>query len=333
MMQLRSLGTSGLMVSPICLGTMTFGTPVNEADAVRMIHAAIDLGINFIDTANVYEGYARYLGSPGGVAEEIVGKALRDRRDKMILATKVAAPVGPGPQDRGLSAVHILRELECSLQRLQTDCLDLYIIHWPDKYVPLETTLVAMETAVRQGNIRHFGASNHAAWQLCEMLWIAERQGGPRVVSSQIPFSLLRREFQNDLPFCEKHGIGVTPYQSLQGGLLTGKYRRGQPPPADSRAAEKPDWMWKPDDALFDRLERIETLARQIELPVSQYALAWTLAQPAMSSLVVGIKRVEQIQDAVAAASVAIPPEHFSQLEAICPPPWRQPDPVRGVLS
>lgn len=329
-MQYRPLGASGLLVSPICLGTMTFGTPVQETDAIRLIHSAIDLGINFIDTANVYEGYARYLGSAGGVAEEIVGKALRDRRDSMILATKVGAPVGPGPQDRGLSAVHILRELDRSLRRLQTDYIDLYIVHWPDKHVPLETTLTAIDTAVRQGKIRHFGVSNHSAWQLAEMLWIAERQGGPRAVSSQIPFSLLRREFQHDLPFCLKHGIGVTPYQALQGGLLTGKYRRGQPPPADSRAAEKPDWVWKQDDPLFDRLERVEILAHHMDVPVSQYALAWTLAQPAMSSLVVGVKRLEQIEDAVQAAGLVIPHEHFAKLDAICPPPWHQHDPLRG---
>src|SRR5439155_11820861 len=168
-MQHRPLGSSGLLVSPVCLGTMTFGTPVGETDSIRLVHAAIDLGINFLDTANVYEGYARYLGSPGGVAEEIVGKALRDRRDKMILATKVGAPVGPGPQDRGLSPVHILRELDRGLRRLQTDCIDLYILHWPDRHVPLETTLSAMDTAVRQGKVRHFGASNHSAWQLCDM--------------------------------------------------------------------------------------------------------------------------------------------------------------------
>src|SRR5438445_376672 len=136
------------------------------------------------------------------------------------------------------AAVHILRELDRSLRRLQTDVIDLYILHWPDRHVPLETTLSGLATAVRQGKIRHFGASNHSAWQLCEMLWMAERQGAPRVVSSQIPFSLLRREFQHDLPFCVQHGIGVTPYQALQAGLLTGKYHRGQPPPADSRAAE-----------------------------------------------------------------------------------------------
>jgi aryl-alcohol dehydrogenase-like predicted oxidoreductase len=309
---------------------MTFGTPVAEAEAIRLIHAAIDLGINFIDTANVYEGYTRYLGSAGGVAEEIVGKALRDRRDKMIVATKVAAPVGPSPQDRGLSAVHILREVDRSLQRLQTDVIDLYVIHWPDKHVPLEVTLQAIDTTVRQGKIRYFGASNHAAWQLCRMLWIADQHHLSRVVSSQIPFSLLRREFQHDLDFCHQHQIGVTPYQSLQAGLLTGKYRRGQPPPADSRAAEKPDWIWKQDDALFDRLEQVSALAAEAGATMARYALAWTLTQPAMTSLVVGVKSLEQIQDAVAAADVVIPAEHQAKLDTICPPPWRQPDPVRG---
>lgn len=329
-MKLRTLGDSGLLVSPICLGTMTFGSPVEEAESIKLIHAAIDLGVNFIDTANVYEGYKRFLGSPGGVAEEIVGKALKDRRDKMILATKVGAPVGPGPQERGLSPVHILREVDRSLRRLQTDVIDLYIIHWPDKYVPLETTLSAIDVAVRQGKIRNFGVSNHSAAQICELLWIADRQGGPKVISSQIPFSLLRREFQYDLPFCETHGVGVTPYQSLQGGLLTGKYRRGQPPPSDSRLAEKPDWIWKTDEALFQRLEAFEGLAREISLPASQYALAWTLTQPAMTSPIVGVKRLDQLQDAVAAADVEIPADHLTKLDVIFPPPWKQPDPLRG---
>lgn len=329
-MKLHPLGGSGLLVSPICLGTMTFGSPVEEAESIKLIHAAIDLGINFIDTANVYEGYKRFLGSPGGVAEEIVGKALKDRRDKMILATKVGAPVGPGPQERGLSPVHILREVDRSLRRLQTDVIDLYIIHWPDKHVPLDTTLSAIDIAVRQGKIRNFGVSNHSAAQICELLWIADRQGGPKVISSQIPFSLLRREFQHDLPFCATHGVGVTPYQSLQGGLLTGKYRRGQSPPADSRLVEKPDWIWKTDDALFQRLEAFEGLAREINVPASQYALAWTLTQPALTSPVVGVKRLDQIQDAVSAAEVVIPPDHLPKLDAIFPPPWKQPDPLRG---
>lgn len=330
-MQYRTLGDSGLLVSPISLGTMTFGTPVPEADAIRMVHASLDLGINFVDTANVYEGYRRVLGSPGGEAEEIVGKAIRDRRQRVVLATKVGAPIGSGPQDRGLSRVHILREVENSLRRLQTDVIDLYIIHWPDKHVPLATTLSAMEQAVRQGKVRHFGASNHSAAQLCELLWLADAQGGPRVVSSQIPFSLLRREFQHDLEFCREHRIGVTPYQALQGGLLTGKYRRGQAPPTDSRAAEKPDWIWKLDEPLFDRLEAVAGLAAELGVPMSRYALAWALTQPAMASLVVGVKRIEQVQDAVAAIDVQLPAEHLIKLDMICPPPWKQPDPLRGA--
>jgi L-glyceraldehyde 3-phosphate reductase len=329
-MHYRRLGRSGLLVSPICLGTMTFGTPVAEADAVRIVHGAMDLGINFIDTANVYEGYQRFLGSPGGVAEEVVGKALCGRRDRVVLATKVGAPIGPGPQDRGLSATHILREVERSLKRLQTDVIDLYIIHWPDKEVPLETTLAAIDQAVRQGKVRYFGASNHSAWQLCEMCWLAKQHGWPRVVSSQIPFSLLRREFQQDLEFCRRHDVAVTPYQSLQGGLLTGKYRRGQTPGAGTRAAEKPEWIWKLDDALFNRLEAIDALAREASVSTTQYALAWTLAQPAMASLVVGVKRLEQVQDAVQALEVRIPDEHLAKIESICPPPWRLADPVRS---
>jgi len=329
-MEYRALGSSGIQVSPICLGTMTFGTPVAEPDAIRLVHAAIDRGINFVDTANAYEGYARVLGSPGGVAEQIVGKALSDRRDKVILATKVGAPVGPGPQDRGLSAPHLLREVERSLQRLRTDIIDLYIIHWPDRCTPLETTLGALDQAVRQGKVRCFGASNHSAANLCELLWLADKRAWPRVVSSQIPFSMLRRELENDLEFCAQHAIGVTPYQPLQGGLLTGKYRRGQDPPAGSRAAEKPQWIWTPDDALFDTLEGIEALARQIDTPLARYALAWTLAQQAMSSLVVGATRIAQVEDAIAAADVRIPPEHFQKIDQICPPPWKQPDPVRG---
>jgi len=330
-MQYRTLGSSGLLVSPICLGTMTFGDPVGEAAAIRLVHQAIEAGINFLDTANVYEGYRRFLGSPGGVAEEIVGKALKDRRDQVVLATKVGGPIGPGPQDRGLTASHILRELDGSLRRLQTDYIDLYIMHWPDRFTPLETTLAALETGVRQGKVRYLGASNFNAAQLCETLWIADHQGGPPLVSSQIPYSLLRREFHHDFDFCARHAIGVTPYQPLQGGLLTGKYRRGQSPPGDSRAAEKPEWMWQLDDSLFDRLEAIEGLAGEIGVSPTRYALAATLAQPAMTSLVLGTKRIEQVQDALAAIEVTLPAEHLEKLDQICPLPWKQADPVRGA--
>lgn len=326
----RRLGASGLLVSPVCLGTMTFGRPVAEPDAINLVHGAMDLGVNFIDTANTYEGYDRVLGSPGGVAERIVGKALRDRRHRVVLATKVASPLGDGPQDRGLTATHILRALDQSLQRMETDYIDLYYLHWPDRHTPLETTLGAMDLAVRQGKVRCFAASNHSAAELCELLWLADRRTWPRVVASQIPYSMLRREFHNDLDFCARHDIAITPYQSLQGGLLTGKYKRDQTPPAGSRAAEKPDWVWKTDGALFDRLEAVQKLADQLGTTTARYVLAWTLAQPAMASLVVGATRLEQVRDAVEATALTVPDEHRERIDAICPPPWRQPDPIRG---
>jgi aryl-alcohol dehydrogenase-like predicted oxidoreductase len=328
-MEKQELGASGLLVSPICLGTMTFGRPVAEADAVQMVHGAIDLGINFIDTANVYEGYDRVLGSPGGVAEEILGKAIRDRRDQVIVATKVCAPVGPGPGDRGLSAAHILEQVDHSLRRLQVDVIDLYIMHWPDKLTSLDESLAAMDQAVQQGKVRFAGSSNHDAAQLCEMLWIAERNNLAPIVSSQIPFSLLRREFQHDLKFCAGKNICVTPYQPLQGGLLTGKYRRGEHPPGESRGSDKPQWLWELNDELFDRLEALEQLAVDAGLSMAQFSLAWALSQPAIGSLVVGATRLEQVEQAVAAAGVTISDDHLARVDEICPPPWTQPDPIR----
>lgn len=302
---------------------MTFGSPVRENEAVKLTHAAIDLGINFIDTANVYEGYSRVLGSPGGVAEEILGKALRGRRDEVILATKVGSPNGPGPQDVGNSVTTILNALEASLKRLGTDYLDLYIIHWPDEHTPLETTLSAMETIYRQGKIRAFGVSNHTAYQLCEFLWLADKNGWPKVVSSQIPFSLLRRDFQNDLEFCVDHDIGVTPYQVLQGGLLTGKYKRGKPIPKGSRLDESPGWLSYPEDTIFDQLEATASLAGETGLTLPQYSVAWSLTQPAMTSLIVGVTSLHQLEAAIEGAKASIPAEILVKQDAITPPPYR----------
>jgi len=322
-MESRKLGSSGILVSPVCLGTMTFGSPVEKADAIQLIHGAMDLGVNFIDTANVYEGYERKLGSAGGVGEEILGEAIRDRRDRVVVATKVGSPNGPGPQDAGLSPVTIHRELDRSLRRLKTDFIDLYIIHWPDAKTPLETTLQAMEAAVKMGKIRAFGVSNHYAWQLCELLWIADKRSWPRAVSSQIPFSMLKRHFQNYLEFCAGHDIGVTPYQILEGGLLTGKYRRGQAIPKGSRMKEHPAWIPEPDEAIYDQLEATGALADEAGLNIAQYVTAWTLAQPAMASVIVGAKRLEQIEDAVKGASTPLPREILDKQDAITPPPYR----------
>lgn len=328
-MKFRTLGSSGLLVSPVCLGTMTFGSPVQEADAIKLTHGAIDLGINFIDTANVYEGYDRYLGSSGGVAEVILGKALADRRDKVVLATKVGAPLGPGPQDSGLTPSTIGRELDASLKRLKTDYIDLYIVHWPDPHTPFETTLNAIETACRQGKIRSFGVSNHLAFALCEFLWIADKYGWPKPVSSQIPYSLLKRHFNSDLEFCEKHNIGVTPYQILEGGLLTGKYKRNRETPKGSRLDENPNWITNPDATTFDKLEATEALAKEVGVAFSQYTVAWTLAQQAMSSMVLGVKSLAQLKDAVAGASITLSEDILKKQDAITPPPYRHRTPFK----
>ena len=332
-MQLRPLGSSGLLVSPVCLGTMTFGSPVGEADAIKLTHGAIDLGINFIDTANAYEGYDRVLGSSGGVAEVILGKALSDRRDKVILATKVGAPLGSGPQDAGLSPTTIGRELDASLKRLNTDYIDLYILHWPDKHTPLEATLSAIETAVRQGKIRSFGVSNHFAFDLCELLWIADKYGWPKPVSSQIPYSMLKRHFNIDLEFCDRHKLGVTPYQILEGGLLTGKYKRGQAIPEGSRMQENPNWLSTPEEAIYDQLEATEALAQEVGMPFSQYTVAWTLAQQAMASVVLGVKTLQQVEDAVAGANVQLPDDVLTKQDGITPPPHRHTAPFARPTS
>lgn len=308
---------------------MTFGSPVEKADAIRLVHGATDLGINFIDTANVYEGYKRVMGSAGGVAEEILGEAIADRRDDVVIATKVGAPNGAGPHDVGLTATTIHRELDRSLKRLKTDYIDLYIVHWPDASTPLETVLNAMETAVRQGKIRAFGMSNHYAWQMCEMLWTADKRNWPKTVSSQIPFSMLKRDFQHDLDFCVKHDIAVTPYQALQGGLLTGKYKRGQAIPQGSRMEENPNWIMTPDDVMYDQLEATEALAGESGLSFSQYATAWTLSQPAMASVIVGVKTLAQIEDAVKGASATLSPEVLDKQDTITPPPAKHGAPFK----
>ena len=258
---------------------------------------------------------------------------IADRYSKrsIILATKVTGEGLSWVQDGvDISPTKIRISVEGSLKRLQTDYIDLYIIHWPDLHTPLETTWAALDQIVRQGKVRYLGVSNHSASQLCEILWLADRNGWARPVASQIPFSLLRREFQNDLEFCERHALGVTPYQSLQGGLLTGKYRRGADVPSDSRAAEKPAWMWERNDAMFDQLEGLQELASELNVTPARYALAWALGQQAMSSLIVGVKRLEQIEEAVSAAEVCLPAEHGQRIDQLFAPPWKQPDPIRG---
>lgn len=297
---------TNLDVSPICLGTMTFGTPVGEAEAIRLVHYGLDRGVNFIDTANMYEGYTRVIGSPGGVVEAILGKALIGRRDQAVVATKVGMKVGTAPEDEYTSPGAIRKHLDRSLKRLQTDFVDIYYLHKPDPVTPLAEIIGALDEVIRGGKILHYGISNYSAEQLSQLLSVADSGGLPRPVICQPPLNLLRQELAQDLlPLCEREGIAVAPYHVLQTGLLTGKYRRGQVPPEGSRKAEMDGWVWDLTDELFDRLEGIAADATAAGLTMTQYAIRWVLSQPACLSAVLGFKRESQLDEAIGATEGA----------------------------
>jgi len=301
-MKNQTIPHTDLQVSPLCLGTMTFGTPVGEAEAVKLMHQALDRGVNFIDTANAYEGYTRFVGSPGGITERIVGQALKGRRDRYVVATKMGMKVGSGPEDEYCSPAAIRKQLDLSLQRLGIDRIDLYYMHRPDPTTPLVDMVGALAEAIKAGKIRHYAVSNYSAAQLRELLAVADQAGLPRPVAHQPPLGLLKPEVTADLlPLCAKEQIAIVPYNVLQGGLLTGKYRRGQPPPPGSRKAEKDGWVWALEDTLFDKLEKFEAEAKAVGHSMTQHALRWALHQPAVVSLILGIKRLDQLEEAIAA--------------------------------
>ena len=232
-MEYRQLGTTGVRVSAIAYGTFPLGTYTDTAAGVRMIHAAMERGVNFIDTANVYFK---------GRSEEIVGAALKGRRHEVVLASKFGHPMGAGPNERGSSRYHIYQEIEGSLRRLQTDCIDVYYIHIPDPTTPLEETIRAMDDLVRQGKVRYLGTSHFAAWQITHGGWLAERNRLAPWVVEQPRYCLIDRAIEQEVvPMAQAQGIGIVAHSPLGGGFLTGKYKPGEPPPPDSRFAARPD--------------------------------------------------------------------------------------------
>ena len=300
---MKKIPNADIQLSPITLGTMTYGSPVAFEDAVKLTQYAVGQGINHIDTANMYEGYNRYAGSAGGVAEEIVGKALKGlRREDVIVATKLGMKVGPDPEDEGTSPKAIAKHLELSLRRLDTDYIDLYYLHKPDPSCSYEEILTALQAQIQAGKIRYYGISIYSAEQLQQLLNCADAAGLPRPVICQPPLSLLKDGAREHLlPLCQREGIAVVPYQIYQGGLLTGKYRRGVALPTGSRAAEMPGWMMTMDDALYDKLEAYAAEADKQGITMAQYALRWVLDQPAVISALVGVKTTAQIDAALAA--------------------------------
>ncbi|ADG05032.1 aldo/keto reductase [Kyrpidia tusciae] len=311
-MEYRRLGASGLEVSVVGLGTNAFGSRADRETSIRVIHAALDRGVNFIDTANIYSGSR---------SEEIIGEALQGRRDQVILATKAGLPCGSGPNDRGASRYHIRRELERSLRRLKTDYVDLYQIHTFDPYTPLEETLGTLDDLVRAGKIRYIGASNYAAWELMKALGVSDRLGLTRYVSIQPCYSLADRTVEIELvPLCLDQGIGIIPYFPLAGGILTGKYTSKDDAPKGSRADKDPNFAKRLDPARLELGRQVSRLAEERGLAAGALSLAWLLSRPAVSTVIVGATRVEQVEENLRAADVILDEDLAAELDRISEP-------------
>jgi aryl-alcohol dehydrogenase-like predicted oxidoreductase len=291
LMQYRRLGRSGLKVSEIGLGTMMFGEKTNQADATRVIHQALDAGVNLIDVADVYAG---------GESERIVGAALQGRREQAILATKVGRPT---PLGGGLSRRYIFQALEASLRRLGTDHVDLYQVHRFDPDTPLDETLGALDDLVRQGKVRYIGCSNFAAWQLCKALWVSDVRRLARFDSVQPRYNLVYRDPEAELfPLCLSEGVGVLAYSPLAGGVLTGKYLEAVP--EGSRGWQNPSWQEARLTAgALEASARVRTVAERLQRPAGQVAIRWCLAHPAVSTALVGPRTEQQWAEALAAAT------------------------------
>lgn len=312
-METRKLGRTGLKVSAICLGSMQFGWTADEDLAHQILSAAWEAGVNFIDTADIYSKWA--VGNPGGVAERIIGdwmKKAQIPREQIVIATKVRGRLGEGVNDEGLSRAHILNAIEGSLKRLQIDYIDLYQTHHVDFDTPIEETLLAMDTLVQQGKVRYIGCSNYPAWRLMQALWASDRLEITRFDCLQPHYNLVdRAEFERELAeVCQVYGVGVIPYSPLAGGFLTGKYSRGKTTADSQRNSSRyfTERNWK----LLDTLREIGV---QINASVSQVALAWILAQPVVTSPIIGPRTIEQLEDNLGALQVQLAPEQRNRID------------------
>ena len=338
-MEYRALGKSGLRVSVLTMGTMTFGGRGEFADvgstgvdeARRQVGQCLDAGVNLFDTADVYSG---------GLSEEILGQALQGRRDQVLVATKVRMAMGDGPNDAGLSRHHIVTGCEASLRRLGTDHIDLYQLHEWDGLTPLEETLEALDLLVSSGKVRYVGASNYAGWQLMKALGTASLHGLPRFVSQQIYYSLQARDAEYELiPAAVDQGLGVLVWSPLAGGLLSGKYRRDQRP--DSGSRQLTDWNEPPvydQEKLYDTVEVLIETGAAHGVSAAQVALAYLLRKPAVTTVVIGARTTEQLADNLASADLRLSDAEMERLDKVSQPPllypyWHQAKTARDRLS
>ena len=317
-MTYRPLGRTGIHVSPLCLGTMLYGGKASKADSYDIIDRAIDGGINFLDTANVYLR---------GVSEETVGEALKrnGKRDKIVLATKVHGGMDDDdPNARGSSRRHIIEQCDASLRRLQTDYIDLYQMHRPRSDTPIDETLRALDDLIRAGKVRYIGCSTFEAWQVVESLWVADKLRLNRFVTEQPPYHILDRRIERGLiPMAQTYGFGLIPWSPLAGGLLTGKYSRDGAPPPDSRFADvanNPRLQARMTEQLYDVVDGVRPLAEDKGCTVAQFALAWCMNQPGITSPIIGPRTMEQLDDNLGALDVEITDEDRAMVDELVPP-------------
>ena len=310
-MKMRTLGGTGIKVSPYCLGAMMFGAWGNtdHDDSIRIIHRALDAGINFVDTADVYAQ---------GESEEIVGKALAGRRDDVVLATKAHAPMGDDPNRRGNSRRWIVREVEDSLRRLQTDHVDLYQIHRPDPGTDVEETLSALDDLMRSGKVRAVGSSTFPASEIVEAQWVAERRGLVRFRTEQPPYSILNRGVEREvLPVCQRYGMGTLVWSPLAMGMLTGRIRRGQE--AGTQRAQRTPGRFT-DARKLDAVEELIPVAEKAGLSMVHLAMAFAVAHPGVTSAIIGPRTMEHLEDVLAGAEVVLDDEVLDRIDEIVPP-------------
>lgn len=286
-MEYRRLGSSGLRVSVIGLGGNTFGRYVDERGTAEVVNAAFEAGINFFDTADIYNA---------GVSERYLGAALRGQRERALIATKVGMRMGPGPNESGSSRKHIFSGVHDSLKRLDTEYIDLLQIHAFDPDTPLEETLDALNDLVRSGAVRYIGCSNYDAWRLTQSLWISDKRNWASFVSVQPEYNLLSRDIERELiPACQEFGVGVIPYFPLAAGVLTGKYQPGQPPPENTRGHNNPNFAARLNRADLETAQRLDAWARERGHTVAELALAWLAAQPAVATVIGGVRSADQV--------------------------------------
>jgi aryl-alcohol dehydrogenase-like predicted oxidoreductase len=308
-MNYRQLGNSGVRVSVIGMGTNQFGGKVEKSAVPAILDAAQDLGVNFIDTADVYRD---------GRSEEALGAALKGRWDRFVLATKVYGKMGDGPNDRGTSRYHIMNGVEASLRRLQTDHIDLYQLHRWDTDTPIEETMRALDDLVSSGKVRYIGASAFAAWQLAQANLLAAFNRWSAFVSVQSHYHMLEREVEREvIPYCQHQNIGFIPYFPLAGGFLTGKYKRGEDAPAGSRGESSPYVQRYMTDANYDRIEQLSAWAEARQRTLAELAHAWLLAQPQVCSVISGLTRLEHLQANAKAADWELTAVELEEIEAI----------------